>query len=62
MALNHLIAAMNPYSDDTNQPDTACCICLSDMEPFQALFLAPCSHCFHYKWYTILYNSFHFKQ
>ncbi|KAI9477684.1 SMAD/FHA domain-containing protein, partial [Coemansia mojavensis] len=26
-----------------------CCICLYQMVAFQALFLAPCSHCFHYK-------------
>ncbi|KAI8924060.1 hypothetical protein BC831DRAFT_465298 [Entophlyctis helioformis] len=26
-----------------------CCICLSSIGPFQALFIAPCSHCFHYK-------------
>ncbi|KAJ2302678.1 hypothetical protein IWW54_005966 [Coemansia sp. RSA 2705] len=29
--------------------NTECCICLYQMVTFQALFLAPCSHCFHYK-------------
>ncbi|KAI9500038.1 hypothetical protein GGI25_003040 [Coemansia spiralis] len=28
---------------------TECCICLYQMVAFQALFVAPCSHCFHYK-------------
>jgi len=26
-----------------------CCICLFAIAPFQALFVAPCSHTFHYK-------------
>ncbi|KAJ2815318.1 hypothetical protein GGI24_006093, partial [Coemansia furcata] len=26
-----------------------CCICLYQMIAFQALFVAPCSHCFHFK-------------
>ncbi|KAJ2003353.1 hypothetical protein GGI04_002994 [Coemansia thaxteri] len=26
-----------------------CCICLYQMVAFQALFVAPCSHCFHFK-------------
>ncbi|KAH6602329.1 hypothetical protein BASA61_001202 [Batrachochytrium salamandrivorans] len=26
-----------------------CCICLSCIGPYQALFIAPCSHCYHYK-------------
>ncbi|KAJ2077322.1 hypothetical protein H4R24_005203 [Coemansia sp. RSA 988] len=32
-------------TDNSNE----CCICLYQMIAFQALFLAPCSHCFHYK-------------
>ncbi|KAJ2612271.1 hypothetical protein H4S08_002769 [Coemansia sp. RSA 1365] len=32
-------------ADNSNE----CCICLYQMVAFQALFLAPCSHCFHYK-------------
>jgi hypothetical protein len=28
---------------------TECCICYEETGPFQALFLAPCSHCYHYK-------------
>ena len=57
-ALGHLLAAMNPNGDDSQDAlSTSCCICLSDMEPFQALFLAPCSHCFHYKCSTPLLAS-----
>ncbi|KAJ1934045.1 hypothetical protein GGF37_006514, partial [Kickxella alabastrina] len=29
--------------------NTECCICLYQMAAFQALFVAPCSHCFHFK-------------
>ncbi|KAJ1916708.1 hypothetical protein H4219_003628 [Mycoemilia scoparia] len=29
--------------------NTECCICLYPMVAFQALFVAPCSHCFHFK-------------
>lgn len=56
-AISHLIAAMNPNNDAVNEEMVSCCICLSDMEPFQALFLAPCSHCFHYKCCTPLLAS-----
>ncbi len=50
LALRALLAATNP---DANTPSdarcTECCICLSTLAPLQALFLAPCSHCFHYR-------------
>ncbi|RKO87810.1 hypothetical protein BDK51DRAFT_13298, partial [Blyttiomyces helicus] len=26
-----------------------CCICIGAIGPFQALFIAPCSHCYHFK-------------
>ncbi|KAJ1733239.1 hypothetical protein LPJ72_002967 [Coemansia sp. Benny D160-2] len=29
--------------------NSECCICLYPMIAFQALFVSPCSHCFHYK-------------
>lgn len=56
-AIAHLLAAMNPNNDTVDKEMVSCCICLSDMEPFQALFLAPCSHCFHYKCCTPLLAS-----
>lgn len=55
-ALRALLAATNPYSSHTADDDIInskssvdCCICLCGIGPFQALFVAPCSHCFHYK-------------
>ncbi|KAI9206411.1 uncharacterized protein BJ171DRAFT_566746 [Polychytrium aggregatum] len=67
VALGALLAATNPYAD--TKADTAkaeappvlaqqthmdCCICLGGIGPFQALFLGPCSHCFHYKCIRVL--------
>jgi hypothetical protein len=34
---------------DHNAAIEDCCICLYAIAPFQALFVAPCSHTFHYK-------------
>jgi len=55
-ALRALLSATNPYSTSfpgINEPmsnnSIDCCICLCHIGPFQALFIAPCSHCFHYK-------------
>jgi hypothetical protein len=53
-ALHQLLAATNPYSrheeqDPKHDHSVDCCICISPIGPFQALFVAPCSHCFHYK-------------
>jgi hypothetical protein len=53
-ALHQLLAATNPYSthdqhDPKHDHSVDCCICISAIGPFQALFIAPCSHCFHYK-------------
>ena len=53
-ALFLLLVASNPYATKKEQDpkqDTSvdCCICISAIGPFQALFIAPCSHCFHYK-------------
>ncbi|KAG0746277.1 hypothetical protein G6F57_005154 [Rhizopus arrhizus] len=38
-------------SDESPQPADIqeCCICLYAIAPFQALFVAPCSHVFHFK-------------
>lgn len=45
---------MNPNNQDVDNNSVDCCICLNAMAPFQALFLAPCSHCFHYTCVTPL--------
>ncbi|KAI8925376.1 hypothetical protein BC831DRAFT_512568 [Entophlyctis helioformis] len=52
-ALKALLAATNPYgttqAGDDDNGATDCCICIGPIGPFQALFIAPCSHCYHYK-------------
>jgi len=45
-----LISAASPNTKDTDQTSSVeCCICLNTLAPYQALFLSPCTHCFHYK-------------
>jgi hypothetical protein len=49
-AIKELISAASPNSKNTDQMSSVeCCICLNTLAPYQALFLAPCTHCFHYK-------------
>jgi hypothetical protein len=50
-ALKSLIAAASPLTNRSDDPNSTvdCAICLNCIAPFQALFLAPCSHCFHFK-------------
>ncbi|KAJ3417204.1 hypothetical protein HDV05_006410 [Chytridiales sp. JEL 0842] len=49
-ALRALLSSMNPSAQNPQDSScTECCICLSTLLPVQALFLAPCSHCFHYR-------------
>ncbi|KAJ3008955.1 UNVERIFIED_CONTAM: hypothetical protein HDU68_002886 [Siphonaria sp. JEL0065] len=49
-ALRALLSAMNPTSQSASSTScTDCCICLSPLSPLQTLFLAPCSHCFHFR-------------
>ena len=50
-ALHSLTNASNPYADKAGKAPHAidCCICLADIGPYQALFISPCSHSFHYK-------------
>jgi hypothetical protein len=53
-AIKNLLTAMNPNNLEQDNTSVDCCICLNSMAPFQALFLAPCSHCFHYTCVTPL--------
>ncbi|CAG8574267.1 6780_t:CDS:2, partial [Scutellospora calospora] len=46
-ALKQFKQLMSPEA--LRQQTTDCCICLCGIGPCQALFLAPCSHIFHYK-------------
>ncbi|KAI8339789.1 hypothetical protein EDC96DRAFT_547801 [Choanephora cucurbitarum] len=40
----------HPHTSDVSRADIQeCCICLYAIAPFQALFIAPCSHIFHFK-------------
>lgn len=53
-ALKQMISATNPYADKkeeeiTDSADVDCCICIGPIAPYQALFFAPCSHCYHFK-------------
>ncbi|KAJ3022012.1 UNVERIFIED_CONTAM: hypothetical protein HDU68_009351 [Siphonaria sp. JEL0065] len=72
-ALRSLLNATNPYSSNTPTPTSAnqpqqptasvdCCICLCAIGPFQALFLSPCSHCYHYKCIRNLLETHHMFQ
>jgi len=62
-ALKALLSATNPYSSHTaddeinSKSSVDCCICLCGIGPFQALFVAPCSHCFHYKCVTPILSA-----
>ncbi|KAI8992584.1 hypothetical protein BDB01DRAFT_778931 [Pilobolus umbonatus] len=44
-----LIAMMAKNTHITKADIQECCICLYAIAPFQALFIAPCSHMFHFK-------------
>lgn len=44
-------------TDEHNHFDE-CCICLYAMAPFQALFVSPCSHSYHYKCIRPLLSSY----
>ncbi|KAI8621031.1 hypothetical protein BC830DRAFT_1058647 [Chytriomyces sp. MP71] len=52
-ALKSLLSASNPHSahaeDDDGNPPEDCCICIGEILPLQAIFISPCSHCYHYK-------------
>ncbi|KAI8369628.1 SMAD/FHA domain-containing protein [Radiomyces spectabilis] len=50
---HHIHHDRPPSNEDSSKKDAVsiedCCICLYAITPFQALFVAPCSHTFHYK-------------
>lgn len=47
-------ALNNPTNDDIDE----CCICLYALAPFQALFVSPCSHTYHFKCIRPLLSSY----
>ncbi|CAG8443192.1 6200_t:CDS:2 [Funneliformis caledonium] len=57
--LNALKQFKQLTSPDGFKPTTDCCICLCGIGPCQALFLAPCSHVFHYKCIRPLLVNYH---
>ncbi|KAG1463595.1 hypothetical protein G6F46_003020 [Rhizopus delemar] len=55
--LRSLTTQVDAVHDDTKTTDE-CCICLYALAPFQALFVAPCSHSFHFKCIRPLFQSY----
>ncbi|KAJ1721165.1 hypothetical protein LPJ53_004284 [Coemansia erecta] len=45
----HSMGTGAPGAVGGDAANSECCICLYQMVAFQALFVAPCSHCFHFK-------------
>lgn len=62
-ALKNLLLATNPYAssndavEDTSSISTECCICIGAIGPYQALFISPCSHSFHYKCVSVILSQ-----
>ena len=63
-ALKTLLNATNPYAssapaeEEKGEPQPIeCCICINQIAPYQALFISPCSHCFHYKCVSIILSQ-----
>lgn len=44
-----IIPSSSPALHDHNNELDECCICLYALAPFQALFVSPCSHTYHFK-------------
>ncbi|OAD72550.1 hypothetical protein PHYBLDRAFT_99811, partial [Phycomyces blakesleeanus NRRL 1555(-)] len=49
--MSYTITAFNNLQNTSNADASIeeCCICLCAMAPFQALFISPCAHSYHYK-------------
>lgn len=60
-ALGDLLSAANPYGTTGDKASTTspieCCICIGNMSTFQALFISPCSHCYHFKCVASMINQ-----
>ncbi|KAJ3238924.1 hypothetical protein HDU81_006935 [Chytriomyces hyalinus] len=55
-------SAVTPTTPHQPAGSVDCCICLCSIGPFQALFLSPCSHCYHYKCIRNLLEAHHMFQ
>lgn len=50
LAITNESGVQSPLGDGANGQDLSeCAICLLGLEPCQALFISPCSHCWHFK-------------
>jgi hypothetical protein len=65
--VSYSMSAFNNLRNMTSLPTTdspcgveveECCICLYALAPFQALFVAPCSHSYHFKCIRPLFDSY----
>lgn len=54
------ISSSSPHAcnDNNNSDIDECCICLYALAPFQALFVSPCSHTYHFKCIRPLLQSY----
>lgn len=55
-AFNHLRQLTSCHNNNFEVEE--CCICLYALAPFQALFVAPCSHSYHFKCIKPLLDSY----
>ncbi|KAG1471497.1 hypothetical protein G6F56_002089 [Rhizopus delemar] len=49
---------LNTLQNLSSATKEECCICLYDLSPFQALFVSPCAHTFHFKCIRPLFSSY----
>lgn len=65
--VSYSMSAFNNLRNMTSLPNTEspceveveeCCICLYALAPFQALFVAPCSHSYHFRCIRPLFDSY----
>lgn len=58
MVTDHQQCATNNSPALNNEEIDECCICLYALAPFQALFVSPCSHTYHFKCIRPLLSSY----
>ncbi|CAO3702816.1 unnamed protein product [Rhizopus stolonifer] len=57
-AFQNLRSLTTTTMSSNTQDEEECCICLYALAPFQALFVAPCSHSYHFKCIRPLFESY----
>jgi hypothetical protein len=58
ISYNRLKSFKSIRNISSNSTLDECCLCLYAIAPFQALFVAPCSHTFHFKCCHLLLQNF----